>query len=277
MARSQDLTIMFNKTLTLYNNIKNKVSIIYQKLNLKKHENTKGRKLSISIVDSISLALYKQNRKIQTKKSLFEMSGLSCSYKTFVESLNRVAKFLARFIGVILAVNRKSSNIVKHTDSTDIPVCLLKNSKHHKTMSGVSSMSKTGKGWFYGLKLHLTSDLDGKVLAIRFTSANYNDRKVCREMNDKLRGLFVADAGYISSELEKDFFIEKERAIFIVPRANMKKIATAFDVWLLNTRMKVEINFRNLKLFFGLLTSLPRSINGYVSNYLSSILAYMLT
>lgn len=275
MARPRGLAIMFKKTLTLYNNIKDKVSILYQKLNLKKHENTKGRKLKIPIVDSIALALYKQNRKIQTKKSLFEMTGLHCSYKTFVESLNRVAKLLARFISVILAFNRQGSNIVKHTDSTDIPVCLNKNGSRHKTMAPLSSWSKTGKGWFYGLKLHLTSDLDGKVLALRFTSGNSNDREVCEEMNDKLRGLFVADAGYISAELERDFFIENERSILIIPRANMKKLATFADIALLNTRMKVEINFRNLKLFFGLLTSLPRSIDGYLANYLSSVLAYM--
>lgn len=276
MARPQGLAIMFKNTLQLYNNIKDKVIKIYDGLNLQRHENTKGRKLKIKIVDAISLALYKQKQKILTKQSLFEIAKPSCSYKTFVVSLNRIAKFLVKFICVILSINRKSSHIVKHTDSTDIPVCLVKNANSHKTMSGLSNWSKTGKGWFYGLKLHLTSDINGKILALKFTSANSDDRQVCREMNDKLRGLFVADAGYISSELEKDFFIENERSIFIIPRANMKRIATMFDVWLMNTRMKVEINFRNLKLFFGLLTSLPKSINGYLSNYLSSILAYMI-
>lgn len=267
---------MLKNSIILYNNLRNKVYHIYQELNLQRHENTKGRKLKISIVDSITLALYKQKQKIQTKKSLFEMSDLTCVYKTFVESLNRVAKFLVKFIGIILAVNKKNSNLVKHTDSTDVPVCLNKNARNHKTMDMLSTWSKTGKGWFYGLKLHLTSDLDGKILALRFTSANSDDRKVCRQMNDKLRGLFVADAGYVSRELERDFFIENERAIFIIPRANMKKLATALDVFLLNTRMKVEVNFRNLKLFFGLLTSLPRSIDGYLANYLSSILAYLM-
>lgn len=267
---------MFKTAITIYNNLRNKVYHIYEKLGLKKHENTKGRKLKISIVDSITLALFKQNRKIQTKKSLFEMTDLSCCYKTFTESLNRVAASLAKMISALLAINGKRPHIVKHTDSTDIPVCQKKNAKNHKTMHGLSSWSKTGKGWFYGLKLHLTSDLEGKILAVRFTSANSDDRNVCRKMNDKLRGLFVADAGYISEELEKDFFIPNERAIFIVPRANMKKIATALDIFLLNTRMKVEVNFRNLKLFFCLLTSLPRSINGYLGNYLSSLLAYLI-
>jgi hypothetical protein len=29
----------------------------------------------------------------------------------------------------------------------------------------------------------------------------------------------------------------------------------------------IETNFRKLKMFFGLITSLPRSVNGYFGNY----------
>lgn len=267
---------MIKTAITVYNDLRDKVSKIYKILNLQKREKTKGRKLSISLIDSISLALFKQKQNIQTKQSLFEIVEPDCSYKTLVESLNRVVKIIAKFISLILSVNRKDPHLVKHTDATDIPVCLNKNAKNHKTMSPLSNWSKTSRGWFYGLKLHLTSDLEGKVLALRFTSANSDDRDICLKMNDKLRGIFVADAGYISSKLEQDFFIEKERAILIIPRANMKKIASTLQMFLMNTRMKVEVNFRNLKLFFGLLTSLPRSINGYVANYLSSVLAYLI-
>ncbi len=268
---------MIKTAITAYNNLRDKVYHIYDKLNLKRHENIKGRKLKISSADSIALSLFKQKQNIQTKKSLFEIIEPPCSYKTLVVGLNRVAKFIARFVNAILCANRLNQHLIKHTDSTDIPVCLNKNANTHKTMSGMSSWSKTGKGWFYGLKLHLTSDFNGKILALRFTPGNSDDRKICRLMNDKLRGVFVADAGYISAELEQDFFIENERAIFIIPRANMKKLATALDVFLMNSRMRVEINFRNLKLFFGLLTSLPRSIDGYLTNYLSSILAYVIS
>ena len=267
---------MLNISLTVYNNLRDNVQSLYQHLNLKRHEHTKGRKLSISIIDSITLALFKQKQNIQTKRSLFQIIEPPCSYKTLVESVNRIGKTLARFIAIILAVNRKNPHLIKHTDATDIPVCLNKNARAHQTMKSLSAWSKTGKGWFCGLKLHLTSDLNGKILALRFTPGNSNDRDICRKMNKHLRGLFVADAGYISKDLERDFFIPSERAIVIIPRANTRKLATVLDIFLMNTRMRVEINFRNLKLFFGLLTSLPRSINGYLTNYLSSILAYMI-
>jgi hypothetical protein len=93
--------------------------------------------------------------------------------------------------------------------------------------------------------------------ALRFTPGNSNDRDICRKMNKHLRGLFVADAGYISKDLERDFFIPHERTIVIIPRANMRKLATALDIFLMNTRMRVEINFRNLKLFLDCLPRFP--------------------
>jgi len=54
----------------------------------------------------------------------------------------------------------------------------------------------------------------------------------------------------------------------------MKKVITFFQKKLYDTRMIIELQFRNLKMFYGLITSLPRSINGYFANYIYSILAY---
>jgi hypothetical protein len=143
-------------------------------------------------------------------------------------------------------------------------------------MRGLAEWSKTGKGWFYGLKLHLSGDVEGKPLAIRLTSGNSDDRSVFRKMNEKLRGLFVADAGYISEELARDFFIERERLLLTGSRANMKKLASPFQIALLNLRMRVEIHFRVLKVCYGLVTSLPRSIDGYLTHYLSAIAAHII-
>ncbi len=199
-----------------------------------------------------------------------------CTYKTFVESINRAGAHLILFIALILKTNRKAAHLIKFTDSSDIPVCLLKNAKTKRVMRGLASWSKTGKGWFYGLKLHITSDLEGRILAIRITSGNSNDRDIFKKMNRLLRGVFVADSGYISSELERDFFIENERIAIITPRANMKKIATPIQSFVQSLRMKIESHFREMKMFQGLVTSLPRSINGMLTHYLASITAHLM-
>src|SRR3989344_4054420 len=137
-------------TLEVYNELKKKVTFFYNKLNFNKYEKTKGRKLAIPIVDTITLALYKQSSTRKTKKSLWNdlKKYLKCSYKTLVVN-----------------INRQNAHLIKHTDSTDIPVCLNKNATHHKTMSALASWGHSGKGFYYGLKLHLTTDLKRNILS----------------------------------------------------------------------------------------------------------------
>jgi hypothetical protein len=264
------------KTLQVYHEIKDKVNFLYHKLKLFKYENTTGRNLSLSLVETITLSLYKQTQSIPTKKAIWKDFGLSCSYKTLAVSMNRCALLALVILMRILRENRDNSHLVKHTDATDIPVCLPKNAKHHKTMYGLAQWGHSGKGMFYGLKLHLTSDLKRKILSFCFSSGNAHGTKMFIRLNKDLDGIFVADAEYTSEKLQKEFYRENKRILFAKPRKNMKKIMTAFQRKLYDTRMLIELNFRNLKLFFGLVTSLPRSVTGYFGNYLYSMLAYAL-
>ena len=259
----------------IYSNMVAKVKFFSKQLNLKITKHT-GRPLTISPEDTIAMALFKQAQGIETKKSVWQIFNLKCSYKTLVVNLNRLAIYALLVLQAILKWNQRHAHLVKHTDSTDLPVCLVKNGKSHKTMSGLATWAHGPKGWYYGLKMSLTTDLKRKLLAVRFASGNSNDREIFKEMNRDLLGLFVADAGYISRDLEREFFIENKRILFAKPRANMKRIATEFQTRLYDTRMLIELNFRNLKMFYGLETSLPKSIDGYLGNYVYSLLAYVL-
>lgn len=266
------------KTLQVYQFLKDKVKFIYQKLKLFKYEKTTGRKLKISIQDTITLALYKQTQGIPTKKSIWNdfRKILKCSYKTLVVNINKCSILCLQILKCIFLSNRQNSHIIKHTDSTDIPVCLNKNGKHHKTMKDLAEWGHSGKGMFYGLKLHLTSDLKRKILSISITPGNIGDRSQFMKLNKDLEGIFIADAGYVSKDLEKEFYQKHKRILFTKPRKNMKKIIAFFQKKLYDTRMIIEINFRNLKMLYNLITSFPRSINGYLANYIYSILSYAL-
>ncbi|KKT90978.1 MAG: Transposase, IS4 family [Candidatus Jorgensenbacteria bacterium GW2011_GWA2_45_13] len=266
------------KTIQVYQELKQKVSFFYQKLKLFKYEKIKGRKLAISIVDTITLALYRQASSRATKKSLWNdfRKTLKCSYKTLVVNINKCSILCLQILKCIFLSNRQNSHIIKHTDSTDIPVCLNKNAKYHKTMKIVSSWGHSGKGLFYGLKLHLTSDLKRRILSISFASGNVGDRSQFLKLNKDLEGIFIADAGYVSEDLEKEFYIEHKRILFTKPRKNMKKVITFFQKKLYDTRMTIELNFRNLKMLYNLVSSFPRTINGYLANYIHSIVAYAL-
>lgn len=262
--------------IQVYDAIRQKVTFISKQLRFGKLVSKFGRKLALSIEDSISLGLFWKKQNIETKKSVWEILRPQCSYKTLVVSINRWFKLAVVVLALVLKRNRKSAHLIKHTDSTNIPVCRNKNARYHQTMRDFASWSNNGQGYYYGLKLHLTADLLESLLAVKFTSANVDDRQVCLSLNQDLTGIFVADSGYVSAELEKNFWIEGQRMILAKPKKNMRKVATAFDTWVYGTRMLIEINFRNLKLFYGLLSSLPRSVAGYLANYTYSLLAYLI-
>lgn len=265
-----------NESITVYQNLKTTVAQIFSSLKLKVREHDKGRKPALTNVESVTCAILKQKQNIATKKSLFKIVEPPCKYNAFVCAINRSQKYLALIIGVVLRVLGKEAHAIKFTDATDIPVCLNKNAKTHRTMRGLAQWSKTGKGFFFGLKLHLSADVKGRVLALRLTPGNSDDRAIFKKMNAKLRGLFVADAGYISKELARDFFIKGERLLITALRANMRQLAADWQVTLLNLRMRVEVHFRMLKVVYGLVTSLPRSVDGYLTHHLAAIVAHVL-
>lgn len=262
--------------IQLYDNLKQVIKFFYKQLRLDKFENNKGRKLAISIIETISLAIFKQSNNIATKISIYKIFKPRCSYKTLVVNINRCSHLALLVLTTILKVNRKNQHLIKHTDSTDIPVCSNRKAKYHQTMKGLAGWANNGKGYFFGLKMHITTDLSRRLLAVKFTSGNVDDRTVFLELNKDLLGLFIADAGYISEKLQNDFHIEGKRFLLAKPRSNMKKIMTKFQEFLYGTRMLIELNFRNLKMFYGLVTSLPRSAGGYLANYIYSLLAYQI-
>jgi len=261
--------------IKLYSEVKAKVTFFFKQLHLTISKST-GRKLLLAPEETIALSLFKQSQGIETKKSIWQIFNLKCSYKTLVVNMNRLAIFALLILQAILKWNQKNSHVVKHTDSTDIPVCLTKNGRHHRTMSAYANWAHGPKGWYYGLKLSITADLNQSLLGISLGSGNSSDRETFKEMNKDMMGIFIADAGYISKDLEKDFYIENKRILFAKPRANMKRIATWWQTKLYDTRMQIELNFRSLKMFYGLETSLPRSVDGYLGNYIYSILGYVL-
>jgi hypothetical protein len=236
-----------------------------------------GRPLSLSITDALAYGLYWKKGNIKTKKALWELVEPTCSYKTFVASLNRWSVVAAFILMALLKTNRARQHPVKHIDSTAIPVCKYKNRKHHKTMRLLAAVGHTGDGPFYGIKLHLISDLLGYLQSLTFASGNVPDRDpgTVAKLTKDIWGLLIGDAGYVSQKLTK-LFNRTDRLLMVKPYKNMKKIATKLQGLLYGTRMLIERHFRCLKEFYGLVTSITRSVNGYLANYLYSILAYQL-
>jgi hypothetical protein len=109
-----------------------------------------------------------------------------------------------------------------------------------------------------------------------FSSPNKNDRDLFRKINEDIYGIILADAGYVSKQMEKDMNIEGKRWIVIQPKKTMKKLALEWQLKLYKLRFRIEFDFRSMKLFHGLVTSMPRSVNGYLANYLNAVCSFAL-
>lgn len=261
----------------IWKNLKYIVTHLMQKLHVPSGEKGTGRPLAIKPSEAVVWGLYWHRSTRSTKKSVYEdfKDTFGCTYKTFVESVNRAAPMVLFVLMYLMRMGRKDQHLVKYTDATDIPVCLAKNGTRHRTMRGLAAWGHSGKGFYFGLKMTMTRDARGRLLALRFSGANGNDRDLFRQINKDIEGVIVADAGYCSKQLEKDMDTDR-RWILVKPYKTMKRLATAWQLALYKKRFDIEFDFRSLKMFHGLCTSLPRSVDGYIANYLYSLLSFVL-
>jgi hypothetical protein len=80
------------------------------------------------------------------------------------------------FIFFLIVVINSISSVAK---SSATPLCVCKNIRipRHKTFKDEARRGKSSTGWFYGFKLHLVVDDQGKILSFSITKGNVDDRK----------------------------------------------------------------------------------------------------
>lgn len=242
----------------------------------------RGRPNSLSRSEVATIILMKNAFGINCLKKLYRLLQTNYTnefhlpvYKNFVVTMNRYSLDFLVLINVLLQLQHRKSGVVKIIDSTPVPVCKNYRIYRHKTMKQIATRSKSTTGWFYGLKLHIVTDLKKNILMMRFTTANVDDRKVLDIFLNQLKNsIILADAGYISSKLQQK--AAKGRNVILTSvRKNMKKLATPLQIFLLNMRGRIESIFSVLKERLGLISSLPRSENGYLAHYSRVLFGYL--
>ncbi len=241
-----------------------------------------GRKPELSISECLTISLFMIHSHIRELKILYRHllvyhSGdfhLPC-YKNFVETMNRNTPYLIVVLNIFTHLMKSASGVVL-VDSTPLPVCKNIRINNHRVMKQIATRSRSTMGWFYGLKLHLCTDTKGNIIRLAFTIGSVDDRVVLDAFLKELSGMiFVADAGYVSKKLCYEAS-KYGNILKTCCRVTMKKIATKFDIHLLNLRNRVEGVFSVLKDRLNLVTSLPRSITGYIAHYVRVLFGYIL-
>jgi len=194
-------------------------------------------------------------------------------YNAFLDSCHRSLPMLATVLGSLL----HSKEAVRILDSTMLEVCKLKRAYDHKVAKDIARFGKNHQGWHFGFKLHASISCSGSLCAVRITPANVYDAQVMDKILNKHCTLAVGDSHY-GARVMREYIWRTYGTLVIAPPhfTQKKKIMTDWQEALLNIRSKIESVFDYLKNHLSIVTSFPRSVNGYLLNYLKTLLGYQI-
>ena len=193
------------------------------------------------------------------------------TYSTFIDQCHRVLPVCVVLLNQLLS-NKAPLRLI---DSTMLPVCKHKRADDHKVAKSLANLGKNWQGWHYGFKLHVTIDHEGRLCAAMFTQASVFDGKIAPLLVNKFTKIIVGDGSYNGKQLRESLWQEKRIFMLAPPHSShKKKISALWQNQLLSFRSKIETVFDYLKEHMHLVSSFPRSINGYFLHYVRILLGY---
>jgi hypothetical protein len=195
-------------------------------------------------------------------------------YNSFLEHCHRVTVACLYLLQQLLCWKAP----LKIMDSTMVPVCTLDRAATHRVAKRVARFGKNYQGWHYGFKLHVSIDAAGRLCGFVFSPANSYDSHAMPLILNRHTKVAVGDSHYGASVMCRKIWEAYGTVILTPPHYKQhKKLATPWQIDLLNSRSKIESVFDYLKQHLHLVTSFPRSVLGYLVHYTRILLAYQLT
>jgi len=191
-------------------------------------------------------------------------------YSTFVEHAHRLIPLMGNILSLTLAHSE-----INFADSTMLEVCSLKRVEDHKVAKNAASFGKNHQGWHFGFKLHAAINMQKQFSAFCFSPANIYDAQMLPMLVKKYMKLLVGDSHYGARVMARYIWENFHLVIIAPPHYKQKnKLLTWWQNSLLSARSKIESVFDILKQHLHLVTSFPRSVDGYFLHYLRVLLAY---
>jgi hypothetical protein len=195
------------------------------------------------------------------------------SYSTFVDHAHKVFPHLVFLLQSLLSDEAP----LRFLDSTMIPVCRKVRADSHKVAAGIADFGKNWQGWHFGFKLHASIDHESLLSQIAFSPASTHDAQMMPKILNKYCKIAVGDSTYGASVMGKKIREEYGTIVLAPPHYKQKKkVLTAWQLFLLRSRPKVESVFDYLKQHLHLVSSFPRSVMGYFLHYVRILLGYQI-
>lgn len=194
-------------------------------------------------------------------------------YQNFVAHSHRTLPLLVRLLTRILSTGTP----LRFADSTMLPVCRPIRADRHKVARGVATFGKNWQGWHYGFKLHAAIDHSGRLAAVWFTGANEADVLQLKHLVNPATRVVVGDAGYTANVTRRHLWRDYHCMVISPPRPKQIWTMARWQHKLLQLRPKIEAAFGKLKEHYFLVTSFPRSVQGYALHYIRTLLGYQMS
>lgn len=134
------------------------------------------------------------------------------------------------------------SDTLHIVDGLPMPICKFARAYFSQIFKDTAAYGycATKKEHYYGFRGHIVINSIGVITAATFTAANIDERDVCPELVEKIKGLLLGDKGFIRPELQHD--LQKQDLYLQTPvRDNMKEERPkSFLKWMMGTRRLVE-------------------------------------
>lgn len=193
-------------------------------------------------------------------------------YQNFVAHTHRILSLLAWLLRATLS----NASPLRFVDSTMLPVCRLIRADRHKVARGVATFGKNWQGWHYGFKLHASIDHCGRLAAVWFTGANEADVLQLKHLVNTTTNIVVGDGSYTAKVTRRHLWRDYRCAVISPPRPKQTWTMASWQHKLLQLRPKIEAVFGKLKEHYFLVSSFPRSVQGYALHYVRTLLGYQM-
>ena len=188
-------------------------------------------------------------------------------------NLHIIKRILQENLAAVLNAFGDSLHIV---DGFPMPICKFTRAHFSQIFKGQAAYGYCAakKEHYYGFRGHIVINSIGVITAATFTGANIDERDVCPELVEKIKGLLLGDKGFIRPELQNE--LKKQELHLQTPlRDNMKEERPKYFLkWLMGTRRLVETVIGQLTERFQIEKVRARDIWHQCSRFWRKLLAH---
>ena len=141
-------------------------------------------------------------------------------------------------------------------------MCRLHKSKSAKVCQDFAGYGKNSMGWYYGMRMHLITDIDGVILQYGVTKTKCGEREwLLNQAQTTFKNysiLFIGDKGYQGVDFQSNIRQTGNYLLTRIKQSKKNKLPLAnWQMWLFQIR--IETCFGKLKCKYNLTSPKARS------------------